>query len=247
VSGERIVSTLSPGTLDGLERALDGLGVTLVHQPLLTFETDEFSAVLSEAVAGLDRFQAVALTSPRSAELYARAILEMQAVSPPVWCAGRGTGRALKRLERVQTAQSRGPDGAAEELARLMLAGGVTGSVLFPCGEQHRDALPSRLRDAGIEVTELVCYRAVIAPPAELRAAAASGDIIIVGSGRVAQALANAVPASTRPTLVAIGPITARAAAAAGWTAAGIAGEPAVSSLLQALRGVLALSHGVRQ
>lgn len=246
MSSERIVSTLSTGAPEGLERALDALGVTFVHRPLLTFETDAFGPALGAAISALDQFQAVALTSPRSADLYAGAVREAHAVSPPLWASGPTTARELQPLAQVHMVEPPAPDGAAAALARMMIGQGVTGPVLFPCGEQHRDVLPGRLRAAGIEVTEVVCYRAVIAPPAELRAAAASGDMILVGSGRVAQALADAVPASERPGLVAVGPVTTRAAASAGWPAAATVEEFTVPLLLQAVRAVLQLAQGAR-
>jgi uroporphyrinogen-III synthase len=244
MSGNRVVSTLSSGALDGLDRELNALGATLMHQPLLTFETAEFGAALSAAVSATRRFQGVVLTSPRSAGLYARAVDEAQVDSPPLWASGPATARELQHLAPVHVADSRGADGAAAALARMMIGEGVSGPILFPCGEQHRDALPGRLRAAGIEVVELVCYRAVMAPPAELRAAAAGADVIIVGSGRVAEALAEAVPAPQRPVLLAIGPVTAQAAASAGWTPAAIAHEPTTGSLLEALHGMHQLAHG---
>lgn len=247
MSSERIVNTLSSDALDGLERGLDTVGLRLVHHPLLRFETDEFSAALAGAVAILDRFNAVALTSPRGAALYGKAVREAGLASPPVWASGPATASEVEDLSPIHEPDSTAPDGAAAALGRMMLAHGVSGPVLFPCGEQHRDVLPEMLRTAGVEVNELVCYRAVLAPAAQLRSAAASGDVILVGSGRVAAALADVVPASERPMLVAIGPVTAEAAATAGWIPAAVADEPTTHSLLQALQGLLRPAHGAPQ
>jgi uroporphyrinogen-III synthase len=242
----RIVITLSNGTLDGLDRSLDRLGARWMHTPLLTFESSEFWPALSASLAAVDRFGAVAISSPRSAALYAKAVREARVVSPPVWATGPGTARELRRLNPVHFVESPARDGAAAALARMMVMHGVPGPVLFPCGEHHRDVLPSTLRDAGIEVEEFVCYRAVIAPEEMLRESAASGDVIIVGSGRVARALAAAVPSVARPALVALGPVTAAAAFVAGWQAVAVADKPTIPSLLQALDGTLKLLHGTR-
>ncbi len=247
MNDHRVVSTLSRESFDGLAREVQALGLTLVQQPLLLFETDEFRAALAAAVRDLAEYRAVAITSPRSARLFASAVGAAQVVSPPVWTTGRGTARALENIGPVVVVDAPALDGAAAALARIMIARGASGPVLFPCGEQHRDELPGRLRDAGVEVAELVCYRAVIAPPAELRSAAQSGDVIIVGSGRVAQALADATRLSERPSLVAVGPVTAAAAAAAGWSPAATADEPTTPSLVSAVRSVLTAVHGARQ
>jgi uroporphyrinogen-III synthase len=247
MSGARIVITLSDGTLDGLDRSLDRLGASWVHKPLLTFESDEFRPALSVTVSALDRFGAVAITSPRSAALYARAVREARVVSPPVWTTGPGTARELRQLSPMHFVESPVRDGAAAALARMMVARGVTGPVLFPCGEHHRDVLPSTLREVGIEVEELVCYRAVIASVELLRESAAAGDVIVVASGRVARALSGAVAGSERPALVALGPVTAQAASAAGWQPAAVADEPTIPSLLQALHGSLNLFGSTRQ
>jgi uroporphyrinogen-III synthase len=247
MSGARIVLTLSDGTLDGLDRSLDRLGASWVHKPLLIFEAGGFQAALSGAMTILDRFEAVALSSPRSAALYAQAIRQARAVSPPVWATGPGTAREVRRLTPAHFVESPARDGAAAALAQIMVRRGVTGPVLFPCGEAHRDVLPSRLREVGIEVVELVCYRAVIAPVEALRESAASGDVIVVASGRVARALAEAVPSTGRPELVALGQVAAQAASAAGWHPAAVADEPTIPSLLQALHGALNLFDGTRR
>jgi uroporphyrinogen-III synthase len=239
VSGERVVSTLSGNAFGGLERALEALGVGLLHHPLLTYDTEEFSSALAGAMPGLGQFKAVALTSPRSAALYAKAVRAARADSPAVWAGGAATASEVQDLSPLHVLRSTTHDGAAAALARLMLTHRVSGPVLFPCGEQHRGMLPELLRAAGVVVAELICYRAVIAPPAELCAAAARGDFIVVGSGRVAKALADTVPASERPMLVAIGPVTAGAATAAGWTPVATATEPTADALLQTLQRVL--------
>ena len=246
MSDARIVVTLSAGTLDGLDRSLDRLGAAWIHKPLLHFETEPFGDALAAAMKQLAQYQAVAITSPRSAALYSAAVRQAATASPAVWTTGSGTARELRGLARVHFVESPAPNGAAAELAEMMVAHGVRGPVLFPCGEDHRDELPSRLRGAGIGVTELPCYRAVIAPEAALRDAAGSGTVMVVGSGRVARALSAAVPPSARPSLVALGPVTARAAAAAGWTPAAVSEAPTIASLLQALHGSLRIFPVVR-
>jgi uroporphyrinogen-III synthase len=120
-----------------------------------------------------------------------------------------------------------------------MVEEGVAGPVLFPCGEEHRDELPRNLREHGILVDEVVCYRAVLAEEAEARLAASRGRVLIVASPRVADLLARACPRDSRPELLAVGPTTAETARMAGWSPAAMATEPTARALASAVRSLL--------
>jgi uroporphyrinogen-III synthase len=116
-----------------------------------------------------------------------------------------------------------------------MLAAGVR-RVLFPCGDIRRDELPARLRDEGVEVDELVCYRSVLAGETAARHAAGRAGVLIVASPSVADLLARACPAGVRPQLVAVGPTTASAALASGWRPDAVATLPTVDALVACVR-----------
>jgi uroporphyrinogen-III synthase len=121
-----------------------------------------------------------------------------------------------------------------------MLAEKAAGPVLFPCGEAHREELPSVLRSAGVLVDEVVCYRSVLADITDARVAAELGTILIVASPTVANLLAQACPrGGNRPGLLAVGPTTADAARAAGWPPAAVASEPSARGLAAAVKGLL--------
>jgi uroporphyrinogen-III synthase len=162
---------------------------------------------------------------------------------PPVWAAGRRTASALQRLARgVRTPPEDeiGRIGAAAALAALMLREGITGPVLLPCGEIRRDELPTRLRQEGVEVDEVVCYRSVIAGDEIAREAVRRAGILIVASPSVAELLARASAPTPRPPLLAVGPTTAAAARAAGWAPAAVATQPDVDALVAEVRSLLA-------
>jgi uroporphyrinogen-III synthase len=160
-----------------------------------------------------------------------------------VWSGGRGTTAALAPLAaavRSPSEDQSGRVGAAAALAAAMLEAGVAGPVLYPCGEIRRDELPTRLRHEGIEVDEVVCYRAVLADEEMARAAAERAAILVVASPRVADLLARVSPAGARPRMLAVGPTTAAAARASGWPPAAVAARPDIEALLSGVRSLLA-------
>jgi uroporphyrinogen-III synthase len=130
--------------------------------------------------------------------------------------------------------------GAGEALARTMLDAGIGGPVLFPCGEIRREELPQRLRARGIAVDEVVCYRSVLASESAAHMAAGRGTVLVVASPTVAGLLIRACPPEGRPDLLAIGPTTAAAARASGWSPVAVASMPSVDALVMAVRDVIA-------
>lgn len=241
-----VVVTASTGTFPGLVEALRAIPVAVEEHPLMTFAPPLDWGPVDAAVSDLDRFEAVAFTSPRSARAFADRVA---ALAPPaarrtaVWAAGAGTTQALdEALGPVRRPDDRavGERGAAAALAEAMIAAGVRGPVLFPCGEIRRDELPARLRDEGIVVQEVVCYRSVLAVEADARRAAERAQVLIVASPSVADLLARACPPGLRPALLAVGPTTAAAARTAGWPPAGVAAHPTAEALSAAVRALVA-------
>ncbi|HKU61678.1 MAG TPA: uroporphyrinogen-III synthase, partial [Gemmatimonadales bacterium] len=166
---------------------------------------------------------------------------------PPVWAGGPGTVAALSDFVSVVHGPSGsdvGDRGSAEALAAAMLDAGVAGPVLFPCGETRRDELAARLREEGIEVDEIVCYRSVLADETAARTAAARAGILVVASPSVAGLLARACPPGLRPALVAVGPTTAASARASGWTPDAVAPRPTVDALLATVRSLADTARG---
>jgi len=239
-----VVITASEGTLSGLGDALRGGGIAVEERPLLRFAPPLDWAPVDAALDHLDRFQAVAVTSPRAAQALADRVRQRALRSPPpaVWVTGQATGQALGGLlgkVRMPDARTTGELGAAAALARAMLSDGVRGPVLFPCGEIRRDELPVRLRDEGIEVEEVVCYRSVMAGEVEARAAAERAQVLVVASPSVADLLARACPPGARPALLAVGPTTAASSRASGWPPDAVATSPTADAVAAAARSLL--------
>jgi uroporphyrinogen-III synthase len=246
---DTVVVTASAGAFPGLVDALRKILVTVEERPLMNFAPPADWAPLDAAVDRVGEYGAVVFTSPRAAEPFAARLKERrpewptEQSTPPVWASGPQTAAALHgALGRVRLplSRGRGQPGAAKALARAMLEEKVPGPVLFPCGEAHRDELPAELRQNGITVDEVVCYRSVLAAESEARVAASRGSVLVVASPRVAQLLARACPHGARPKLLAVGPTTAESARAAGWSPSAVAAEPTARALASAIRSLLA-------
>ena len=201
---------------------------------------------LDGALDRLESYAAVAFTSPRAAAAVGNRLAGRRKPPKPntlVWAAGEATQSALGGLlgpVRTAAVADLALHGAAEALARAMLEAGTDGPVLFPCGDNRRDALPDRLRSCGLRVDEVVCYRSVLASKAAAQAAADRSTVLVVASPSVADLLIRACPPNARPDLVAVGPTTAAAARASGWSPAAVADRPSVEALAAAVRSVLA-------
>ena len=241
-----VVVTASAGTFPGLVEALRAIPVAVEEAPLMTFAPPLDWRPVDAALAELARFEAVAFTSPRSARAFAERAAGCGATVPEataIWAAGAGTAQALgDHLGAVHRPDERavGDRGAAGALALALLAAGIHGPVLFPCGDLRRDELPARLRDDGISVEEIVCYRSVLAGESDARRAAERARVLVVASPSVADLLARACPPGVRPALLAVGPTTAAAAQASGWPPAAVAARPTAEALTSAVRALLA-------
>jgi uroporphyrinogen-III synthase len=246
-----VVVTASAGTFPGLADALRAFRMTVEERPLLSFGPPLDWAPVAAAAQELAQYEAVVFTSPRSAAVFGQRAAAA-GLTPPgggsacsVWAAGAGTARALGSAfgpVRLPDERLAGEQGAAAALATAMTEAGVRGPVLFPCGDLRRDELPARLRERGIHVHEVVCYRSVLAGEEEARRAAARATVLVVASPSVAALLGRACPPAGRPSLVAAGPTTADAARAHGWPPAGVASAPTTEALTAEIRALLA--HG---
>ena len=239
-----VVLTSAVGSFPGLKEALRALPVDVVELPLLSFAAPLDWSPVDAAIHELSRYAAVAFTSPRAAASFRRRLEELGGRGlPPVWAGGRGTAAALAPLGvpvRTTPDEDTGRLGAAGALAAAMLRERMSGPVLFPCGEVRRDELPTRLRQEGVEVDEVVCYRSVIADDGAARDAVRAAAILVVASPTVAELLARVSAPTPRPALLAVGPTTAAAARAAGWAPAAVSARPDVDALVAEVGSLLA-------
>jgi uroporphyrinogen-III synthase len=243
-----VLVTASAGTFPGLVEALRAIPVGVEEVPLLTFAPPLDWRPVDAAVRDLGRYAAVAFTSPRSARAFAERVAALGGAggATATWAAGAGTAQALgdvlgevRRPDEHEVGKRGAAAALASALAAALLAAGPSGPVLFPCGDIRRDELPSRLRDDGIAVEEVVCYRSVLAGESETRRVIQRAQIVVVASPSVADLLARACPPGVRPALLAVGPTTAAAARSSGWPPAGVATRPTTEALVAGVRALM--------
>jgi uroporphyrinogen-III synthase len=246
---ETIVLTASAGSFAGLGAALEPSGVRVEEHPLISFGPPRSWIPLDSALTDLSSFGTIAFTSPRAARAVLQRSREIKVSwprgqRPLIWATGSATKAALEDfLPRVRTPETtNGAAGSAVVLGRAIVASGAAGPVLFPCGENRREELPAVLREHGLEVREVVCYRSLLASASEAGKALARGRLIVVASPSVMQLLAEACAPADRPRLVAVGATTAASARALGWVPAAVAREPSTQGIAAALNSLLAQS-----
>jgi uroporphyrinogen-III synthase len=79
-----------------------------------------------------------------------------------IFCTSGATRR--KVAERFGEPAIAGTADSAAELAATIVGEGWVKAVWFFCGEQRRNELPARLKQAGIELHEVVVYRTKLTP-----------------------------------------------------------------------------------
>ncbi len=241
--GPQVVLTGAVGSLHELVPLLLEQGMRVEQVALLGFEPPASWATVDRALQSLQRYAAIAITSPRAAHAVLARVkaLGLNADSAPVVWTGVASAAVLGDvfpLVRIPEQAQAGPASLAVAMAGGMLQAGVGSPILFPCGAIHREELPVRLRAAGRRVEPVICYHTRVASPDEARAALRGADIVVATSPVLAQVLATVRPPRHTPMLVAIGATTAEAAAASGWTPDAIAERPTAPAVARAIQSL---------
>lgn len=240
--GVRVVLTTAKGSFSGLEQLLRDRGFEVTACPLLAFGDPADWSPVDALLRGWHHVPVVALTSPRAACALmdrARRLDVPLAPGPALWAGGPATKAALgDSLGSVRTAGESGMAGG-RALGRAMIEAGVSGHVVFACGEPHLDDLSSLLRASGVAVDEVTCYRSVLATPATASEALGGTAVVVVGSPRVAALLARVRPPESAVHLVAVGPTTGDAARESGWAPSAVAAEPSTPSVADAVQAAI--------
>lgn len=227
--------------------ALSQLGLEPVAAPAIAIEPDPPGGPLDAAVASIERYRWVVVTSANGARAVTGALERTAAdVTRPRGAAiGHATANVLEHAGiHVQFRPTRSD--AAALAVELPIDDGD--AVLLVRGNLADAELPRVLRERGAVVDDVVAYRTILAPEASrelLRDAIAAGpiDALVLTSGSTAEGLValatdEAIDVRAIPA-VCIGPETARAATAAGFRVAAISSSRDVATLARATADVV--------
>lgn len=223
----RIALTSSAGRLEGLAEALRARGCDVVHQPLLAPRVRDDDTTRAAAL-GLLHAPWRAYPSRSSVEAWQALALPLDD-GARLAAVGPGTAEALRAAGATQVLTPDATAANAAGLARSLLAAGASGSVVaLVQGGNARPELAQRLRAGGAEPHTVIVYDVA---PVPWQADGAFDSVLLASPSGVAS-LPPDVAARSR--LVALGPTTAAAIEARGWSCTR-APEPTVQGALVAL------------
>lgn len=245
MSAPRVILTRPEGENAGLAARLREIGLEGIEVPAIAIEPPLSYEELDRAVAELDTFDWVVVTSRHAvAALFHRRSVVSPAGPMPRRLAAIGPGTAEALTARGVTPVWIPSRYLSEAIADELPATSVQ-RVLRVRAESASEVPARELRSRGVEVVEAVAYRTVEAPAASrerLRRAVRDGAeaAIFTSASTVRGLLRLAEETGTAEavralTLVAIGPVTARALEQAGLRAALIAAEHTIDGIVAAL------------
>jgi uroporphyrinogen-III synthase len=239
LAGRRILVTRARGQSAALLDALRGRGAEVVEVAAVASAPPEDERPLREALAAIGAYDWLLLTSANAARAVAAVAPELPA-RLRIASAGPGTtAAACSALRGAAIAAEAGDPFGAEGVARAMAGFDVAGArMLFPVSDRSPAALAGMLRARGASVDVVVAYRTIVPPGAGARirdAVARGADAVTFASPSAVEAFAESGDAATSLPAFVIGPTTAAAARAAGFTVAGVAASAAAEALAEAV------------
>jgi uroporphyrinogen III methyltransferase/synthase len=243
----RLLVTRPRGQSERLCGRLREIGIEPVEVPAVAIEPPDSYEELDRAIAGLDRFDWVLVTSQNAVgAMFERlAVVAAGRPSPRLhWAAiGPGTAEAL-RLRGVNNVWI--PSRYLSEVVGAELPAVAGDRVLRIRSEVASTAPAELLRARGIEVDEVVAYRIIEAPPASrprLRDALAAGvDGVLFTSASTVRGLLRLADETglggelRRLLIIVIGPVTASAVESAGLRPGIVARLHSIDGIINALR-----------
>ncbi len=249
LAGKRIVITRAAAQSEALARELSARGAIPVLLPLISFaEPDDF-APLDRAIAKLQRFDWLILTSAQAV----RAVMQRAAdLRQPlvrtdsqlrVACVGPVTAEAVRRanLSVEYVAATHNGVALANELGSRLQGK----KVLLPRSDRANPDLPVALKRFGAQVTEVIAYRTLRSAETNLdelkQIVGDRADAILFFSPSAVQHFGELVGAEKFRTMqdtmaiTAVGPVTANALGDAGVNRAVVARDTTSASVVQVL------------
>jgi uroporphyrinogen-III synthase len=247
LAGRRIVVTRAPEQSAELLGLLCDAGAEALSLPMVRFLDPVETAELDLAIAALDTFDWIVLTSSNAAQFFLARCRYLgcwpSGKKPRIAAVGPATGKAIESEGLSVDFTPREFNGVA---LAAELGSHLSGrSVLLPRSDRADAELPSALRAAGADVTEVIAYRTV-APESHdgsllQEICRGAVDAIIFFSPSAVREFARTVGSETfgrigeRGAFAAVGAVTANAISESGARAAVEAPKATAASLVEAL------------
>ncbi|HMB91519.1 MAG TPA: uroporphyrinogen-III synthase [Rhodothermales bacterium] len=225
-----------PTSPDPYEQAMEAAGLRSVSVPVLRFACVN-QDVLGAALKEPDAFGGLICTSPRSVaaltQVWANDIARQTAWSEkPVFVVGPRTAAAVHDLGLTAVGAD---SGNAAALAEIICQRTFSLPLLFLSGNRRRDALSDQLTAGGTPFQEICVYETHLRTDLPLDTLPALDWLAFFSPSGVEAVQQCDFDASTIPK-AAIGPTTAQAIEAAGWTVDALAQQPAPEALAAAIK-----------
>ncbi len=240
--GRSVVVTRAREQASGLARRLAKLGAEVIEAPAIRIVPRE-SEELDRAVAAIERYALVCLTSPNGVRLFAEALMrrgrDARALAgAKIATIGPGTAEALANfgIGADIVPERSVAEALVEELASMPVEGKA---VLVARAAGARDVLPDALGERGAEVDVVALYDTVGDPLSERTIEAAAGaDYVTFTSSSTVRFFLEALgdrgfPAHAR--VISIGPITSETARERGLEVHVEAAHHDIDGLVEAL------------
>jgi uroporphyrinogen-III synthase len=246
LAGKRIVITRAMTQSEDLARKLSERDAIPLVFPLVSFAEPEDCGPLDEAIAGIEQFDWVILTSARAVQAIARRAAESRTALVrsgsrlQVACVGPVTAEAAKRAKFPvkYVATTHNGVALAEELGSRL----TEARVLLPRSDRANPDLPAALKRHGAVVTEVIAYRTlrpVDVDRSDLREIAYGGkDAVLFFSPsavQYSQVLLNIRELQHKVAITAVGPVTAKALREAGVSRVVVASDTTAAAVIEAL------------
>jgi uroporphyrinogen-III synthase len=235
------VLTRDPADVVAYAAQLAPRGIDVIAMPVTRTAPAADPRALARALA-TGPFAAIVVVSARGAAELVRVLADSSALAPPpeIWAIGPATLQALAVANVPAQHPPNVRDGA--DLARALVASGVTGRVLVPRAEDGRPEVVDILRASGAEVVDVAAYRtlAVAADDPALaagRAALSAGAVCGVFAPSQVTALVTLLGPLDRlaTRFCAIGETTAAALRVAGIAEPAVATAPTPEAFARAV------------
>jgi uroporphyrinogen-III synthase len=242
LAGRTVLVTRPSEQAEELARPLRRVGARVVLAPAIEIVPTR-SAALSRELDGLadGAFTWITLTSPRTVDVFADR-LRPREVRAQVAAVGEGTAEAFRRWSR------RDPDLVPRRFTTAALASAFprgSGRVLCARADVATAELEDALARKGWTPVRVDAYRTRTprALPFEARAALRAGEVdaVTFTSSSTVRGFVRALGAvKGNPTVVCIGPVTAREAREHGFRVSAVADPHTIEGLVQAVERALA-------